>query len=315
MCVAMCGVIDISDAEEENGTEDADESPYKDIACEACGREDFDKSMLLCDGCDRGWHIWCTVQHLTRVPRGKWYCDVCKPPRRGQQHRAKPASPLKVEPRVSVLAPCDDGSVCIICHQLRSCEMVSQHSASGKGGLCGPHSICSDCSIGNVDRRGSGGQFRCPVCRKALGTLRRACGRRRQSLTAASAVFSPAAFKAEAVTPSRPSKRRHVSAGEDEPVLKAKEEPVTAVKTAAKRKTTKSPPTAAPTAQVTAEPKEQQPQAAPAPPAPLPAPAQVLQPKRQRRPLWKGGVLRAPESTTAAEEVPVHSESGRGELS
>jgi hypothetical protein len=33
--------------------------------------------MVLCDGCDRGEHIYCAIPTLGEVPRGAWYCDSC----------------------------------------------------------------------------------------------------------------------------------------------------------------------------------------------------------------------------------------------
>ena len=33
--------------------------------------------MLLCDGCDRGFHMLCLEPPLSAVPDGDWYCDAC----------------------------------------------------------------------------------------------------------------------------------------------------------------------------------------------------------------------------------------------
>lgn len=33
--------------------------------------------MVLCDGCDRGEHIYCATPTLGEVPRGTWYCGLC----------------------------------------------------------------------------------------------------------------------------------------------------------------------------------------------------------------------------------------------
>lgn len=45
--------------------------------CEVCQRSDREDSMLLCDGCDAGYHLECLVPQLTEVPEGSWYCDNC----------------------------------------------------------------------------------------------------------------------------------------------------------------------------------------------------------------------------------------------
>ena len=33
--------------------------------------------MLLCDGCNRGYHCGCLVPQLDAVPKGEWYCPAC----------------------------------------------------------------------------------------------------------------------------------------------------------------------------------------------------------------------------------------------
>lgn len=45
--------------------------------CEKCGRGDDMKSLLLCDGCDYGYHIYCLDPALKSVPDRDWYCDRC----------------------------------------------------------------------------------------------------------------------------------------------------------------------------------------------------------------------------------------------
>ena len=48
--------------------------------CSACGSGDDSggNEIVLCDGCDGGWHLACAEPKLAAVPRGKWYCDGCK---------------------------------------------------------------------------------------------------------------------------------------------------------------------------------------------------------------------------------------------
>ena len=38
-----------------------------------------DDEMLLCDGCDRGFHMSCLTPPLKNVPVGDWFCKDCKP--------------------------------------------------------------------------------------------------------------------------------------------------------------------------------------------------------------------------------------------
>jgi hypothetical protein len=46
-------------------------------ACEGCGGQQGASSMLLCDGCDRGWHLQCLNPPLAAVPAGSWNCPGC----------------------------------------------------------------------------------------------------------------------------------------------------------------------------------------------------------------------------------------------
>ena len=45
--------------------------------CETCGKGHSTKGdpMLLCDGCDKGWHRRCLG--VASVPKGDWHCRAC----------------------------------------------------------------------------------------------------------------------------------------------------------------------------------------------------------------------------------------------
>eukprot|EP00884_Botryococcus_braunii_P023215 jgi/Botrbrau1/9578/Bobra.106_2s0004.2 len=49
--------------------------PMEAVFCMVCDRGDDEDSMLLCDGCERGFHTWCV--NLAGVPEGDWFCDEC----------------------------------------------------------------------------------------------------------------------------------------------------------------------------------------------------------------------------------------------
>ncbi|XP_032334970.1 lysine-specific demethylase 5D isoform X2 [Camelus ferus] len=45
--------------------------------CRMCARGDEDEKLLLCDGCDDSYHIFCLLPPLPEIPRGVWKCPKC----------------------------------------------------------------------------------------------------------------------------------------------------------------------------------------------------------------------------------------------
>ncbi|SLM36616.1 Zinc finger, RING/FYVE/PHD-type [Lasallia pustulata] len=50
--------------------DDSDSQP-----CPVCGEDDNEDVLLLCDGCDVGYHTYCVS--LDSVPVGHWFCESC----------------------------------------------------------------------------------------------------------------------------------------------------------------------------------------------------------------------------------------------
>ena len=48
--------------------------PEADHRCEVCRRMDSQDTMLLCDGCNLGYHMECLTPPMLEVPMGEWYC-------------------------------------------------------------------------------------------------------------------------------------------------------------------------------------------------------------------------------------------------
>lgn len=49
------------------------------VRCRICRRKGGDEFMLLCDGCDHGYHMYCLRPPLADVPEGDWFCYDCHP--------------------------------------------------------------------------------------------------------------------------------------------------------------------------------------------------------------------------------------------
>ena len=43
--------------------------------CPVCGNDDHEEVLILCDGCDAGFHTYCL--DLDSVPAGQWFCPDC----------------------------------------------------------------------------------------------------------------------------------------------------------------------------------------------------------------------------------------------
>ncbi|KAK4480523.1 hypothetical protein RD792_013599 [Penstemon davidsonii] len=54
-----------------------EEEEYSDVLCEKCGSGHRPAELLLCDKCDRGFHLFCLSPILAAVPKGSWFCSSC----------------------------------------------------------------------------------------------------------------------------------------------------------------------------------------------------------------------------------------------
>ncbi|EPR61557.1 PHD-finger domain-containing protein [Toxoplasma gondii GT1] len=45
--------------------------------CQVCGRDTDWDQLLLCDGCEDGYHLYCLTPRFYAVPEGPWYCRQC----------------------------------------------------------------------------------------------------------------------------------------------------------------------------------------------------------------------------------------------
>jgi [histone H3]-lysine27 N-methyltransferase len=55
------------------------EMAYGDLKCTCCGHSENDEKMVICDGCDKGFHLYCLRPQLPAVPTAlNWYCSDCE---------------------------------------------------------------------------------------------------------------------------------------------------------------------------------------------------------------------------------------------
>lgn len=57
--------------------------------CKVCRKKGDSESMILCDGCERGHHIYCVRPKLKFIPEGDWFCPECKPRQRTRRPNRK----------------------------------------------------------------------------------------------------------------------------------------------------------------------------------------------------------------------------------
>lgn len=47
------------------------------MVCEKCKGGHYEDQIILCDRCDKGWHMFCLSPPLEIVPEGDWICPSC----------------------------------------------------------------------------------------------------------------------------------------------------------------------------------------------------------------------------------------------
>ncbi|KAI0701172.1 PLU-1-like protein-domain-containing protein [Cytidiella melzeri] len=70
----MSAAADLSSS---NGSGLKDRQLPAEPHCELCHKKDRGEEMLLCDGCDCGFHTFCLSPPLASIPKGQWFCHTC----------------------------------------------------------------------------------------------------------------------------------------------------------------------------------------------------------------------------------------------
>ncbi|XP_004466195.2 bromodomain adjacent to zinc finger domain protein 2A isoform X2 [Dasypus novemcinctus] len=80
------------------------EKSVNKVTCLVCRKGDNDEFLLLCDGCDRGCHIYCHRPKMETVPEGDWFCAVCLAQQVEGEFTQKPGFPKRGQKRKSSCA-------------------------------------------------------------------------------------------------------------------------------------------------------------------------------------------------------------------
>ncbi|PNH00233.1 Bromodomain adjacent to zinc finger domain protein 2A [Tetrabaena socialis] len=96
----------------DSGGDDGDQLCSEDLVCEFCSSPEHDESLLLCDTCNRGWHTFCLLPRLDRVPDGNWFCQQCLgqcAPRAAAATAAAPAAAPTAAPAAAAVVVATGG--------------------------------------------------------------------------------------------------------------------------------------------------------------------------------------------------------------
>ena len=53
------------------------EMAFDKMMCEICGKGDDEDLIIICDKCNKGFHLYCLTPILPSVPSGDWFCSKC----------------------------------------------------------------------------------------------------------------------------------------------------------------------------------------------------------------------------------------------
>ena len=74
---------------------DAALQPYAaEEPCMLCGTVGDEALLLLCDGCDQGYHTYCLSPPIIGIPEGEWLCEICEIDRKEAEDPPSPGEEI-----------------------------------------------------------------------------------------------------------------------------------------------------------------------------------------------------------------------------
>lgn len=71
-------VVNVESSSEEEAEAEEDIAEGDDLECEICDKGNNVESLIQCDECGKGYHIYCLTPPLSTMPTTSWLCKDCK---------------------------------------------------------------------------------------------------------------------------------------------------------------------------------------------------------------------------------------------
>nr|XP_034834087.1 bromodomain adjacent to zinc finger domain protein 1A [Maniola hyperantus] len=133
-------------------------------SCRLCRRRTDPDNMLLCDGCNKGHHLYCLKPKLAKVPEGDWFCEQCKPKEKTPRKRRKlyteeqpeeelddSADSFDVDEALSLCGACGSGGR--LAAQCRACAARFHEECAAPRQRLSRRFLCEACANPARDRR------------------------------------------------------------------------------------------------------------------------------------------------------------------
>ncbi|KAK8796499.1 hypothetical protein WA538_005706 [Blastocystis sp. DL] len=60
---------------------------FDSLLCDVCGKGENEESIIICDNCNKGFHLYCVKPILPSVPAGEWFCPRCRDNKKKKYYR------------------------------------------------------------------------------------------------------------------------------------------------------------------------------------------------------------------------------------